>query len=237
MISELLFSISYKQRLHVCEMINDGHQCVLTLHHRAMSMNTVISTGHNRGTEPSNAGGHGLGEDKVAIKTDWGAVQPRKIERKKDKKKKKQDMRETWVRGIFQTQCSHFIRKLCHSPISFCLTHTKPPRHTLHPLHQTEREKCPHLNVKLMFRDKTTWFLNLLTLPGIAFLWTRCSKQKTFCSEQSKKKSHSSSNGLWALKKDNSAKNENCVIIYLPLYVVSNSCAVIFFCGTHNCLF
>lgn len=85
----MLFSISYKQWLHVCEMINDGHQCVLTLHHRAMSMNAVISTGHNRGTEPSNAGGHGLGEDKVAIKTDWGAVQPRKIERKKDRKKKK----------------------------------------------------------------------------------------------------------------------------------------------------
>jgi len=150
--------------------------------------NTVISPGHNRGTEPSNAGGHGLGEDKVAIKTDWGAVQPRKIERKKDRGKKKQDMGETWVRGLFQTQCSHFIRKLFHSPISFCLTHTKPPRHTLHPLHHTEREKCPHLNVKLMFRDKTTWFLNLLTLPRIAFLWTRCCKQKTFCSEQSKKK-------------------------------------------------
>lgn len=180
--------------------VNDqcGHQCVLNLEHRVMSMATVINTGYNRGTEPSNAGGHGLGEDKVAIKTVWGTVHPRK----KVKKKNPQEMRETWVRGLFQTQCPRFIRKLCHSPssISFCLTHTKPARQTLHPLHQTERERCPHLNVKLMFRDKTTWFLNFLfhlTLPGIAFLWTRCYKQRH--SVQNRPQSHSSSDTLWAL--------------------------------------
>lgn len=106
-------------------MINDGHQCVLTLHHRAMSMNTVISTGHNRGTEPSNAGGHGLGEDKVAIKTDCGAVQPRKIERKKDRKKIKNKTGNE--RDMSQRPLSNSMFSLYQKTVSFThflLSHT-----------------------------------------------------------------------------------------------------------------
>ncbi len=188
-----------------------------------MSMDTVINTGHNRGTEPSNAGGHGLGEDKVAIKTDWGTVQPRKTE------KKPQEMRETWVRCLFQTQCPHFIRKLCHSPssISFCLAHTKPARQPLHPLHQTEREvsssECQahvqgQYNVipEFLIWFNITW--NCISLNTLL-------QTKTFCSEQT-----TVSQFQWCIVgslKGTVYPGMKMTPLFTHPYVVSDFCAVI----------
>ncbi len=161
-----------------------------------MSMDTVINTGHNRRTEPSNAGGHGLGEDKVAIKTDWGTVQPRKTEKKPHRKWERHESDASFKLNVLTLSENCVIHPHPFPSVSHTLN--QPDNRYIHFIRQNAR--CPHLNVKLMFRDKTTWFLNFLfdlTLPGIAFLWTRCYKQRH--SVQNRPQSHSSSDALWAL--------------------------------------